>query len=113
MRIVYVSENGEGDFGISKFAANILGLENPEDFNRYDKKENEKLAALIEKYGSKKVSVGLELAIAEIPDEATDWWFDSYEIYESVYTAERIYCVLNGKRKRIATPSRSTLESPR
>lgn len=106
MRIVYVNEAGEGEFEISKFAANLLGLESSEDFNRYDKNENENLAALIEKYGSEKISANLELAIVEIPDEATDWWFDSREIYEAFFTKEEIYCVLNGKRKWISTRSR-------
>lgn len=51
------------------------------------------LIKMVEDFGLEQASDNFSaLAVAEVPDEATDWWIDEYDGYESVYY------VIDGKR---------------
>lgn len=52
------------------------------------------LIKMVEDFGLERASANLSaMAIALVPDEATDWWIDEYDGYEAVYY------ILDGKRR--------------
>ena len=82
-----------GGFGLSKKAQEMLGVNSPyaNDFDRDDPK----LIEVVEKLGEEANGDYAELAVVEIPSEATDYEFNEYDGFESF-----IY-VLNGKICRV------------
>lgn len=84
-----------GGFGISEFALNQLGVDHIFTFDNTDTELVNKLAALINKYGSEACSCSFsKLRVVEIPDCATDYEIDEYDGFETI-----IY-VVNGKIHR-------------
>lgn len=84
-----------GGFGISEFALNQLGVDHIFTFDNTDVELVNKLAALINKYGSEACSCSFsKLRVVEIPDCATDYEIDEYDGYETI-----IY-VVDGKIHR-------------
>ena len=75
-----------GGFGLSEYAKTILSP------NHIDSRTDPNLIALVEK-NSKKASEKFfaELAVVEIPDDATDYMINEYD------GAEDVIYVLNGK----------------
>lgn len=70
-----------GGFSLSEQAAAALGLDSVyDDIDRND----ERLIALVEQDAEAASGAHADLAVAEIPDEATDWYIDEYDGSESL-----------------------------
>ena len=70
-----------GGFSLSNMAVEALGLRSPwADVSRTD----ERLIALVEQDAEAASGACARLAVAEIPDEATDWYIEEYDGSESL-----------------------------
>lgn len=76
-----------GGFNLSAEAKKALGVEYAFDVKRTDPH----LVEMVEKDGNAVGGEYSELAVIEIPDNATDWEMDEYDGFESVIA------VINGK----------------
>lgn len=76
-----------GGFGLSDYAVQQLGLDSPWAVDRCD----ERLVALVEQDAKAAGGPFAELAVVEIPDEATDTYLEEYD------GIERLLYVLDGR----------------
>ena len=89
MKVLF--NNCYGGFKFSKAFLEIYPEIKGEEYSR----TSPELIKMVEDFGLEQASSNFSaLAIALVPDEATDWWIDEYDGYESVYY------VLNGKRHK-------------
>lgn len=87
MKVLF--NNCYGGFGFSKAFLETHSVIQDRDCDR----TSPELIKMVEDFGFEQASSNFSaLAIALVPDEATDWWIDEYDGYESVYY------VLDGKR---------------
>ena len=87
MKVLF--NNCYGGFGFSKAFMEAY----PEIKGKEYSRTNSELIKMVKNFGLKQASDNFSaIAIAFVPDEATDWWIDKYDGYESVYY------VLDGKR---------------
>lgn len=77
-----------GGYGLSEECLKYIGVSEENEIERSDSR----LLAFIKEFGAEAASASYsDLAVVEVPDEATDWMLDEYDGAESV-----IY-VLDGK----------------
>lgn len=92
MKVLF--NNCYGGFGFSKAFIKAHPEIEYEDYPR----TAPELIKMVEDFGFEQASNNFSaLAVAEIPDKATDWWINEYDGYESVYY------VLDGKRHAAKT----------
>lgn len=77
-----------GGFGFSKkaekyFRANKVSNDDLPTFE--DERTNPVRVEYVESHIDTVSSEFAELAIAEVPNDATDWWIDEYDGFETVY----------------------------
>lgn len=79
-------------YGGFKFSKAFMKA-HPEIKDREYVRTDPEFIKMVEDFGLEQASDNFSaMAIAFVPDEATDWWVDEYDGYESVYY------VLDGKR---------------
>lgn len=87
MKVLF--NNCYGGFGFSKAFIEVC----PKIKHRECLRTNPDIIKAIEDFGLDRASNNFSaIAIALVPDEATDWWIDKYDGWESVYY------ILDGKR---------------
>lgn len=83
-----------GGFGFSKEAERFFQKNNVSDTDLLtfeEERTNPIRVKYVEEHSDKASWEWAQLEIAEIPDDATDWWIDEYD------GAESVYYVQNGK----------------
>jgi hypothetical protein len=83
-----------GGFGLSLFAAEELEKKNIRWSTDYEFREHPELIALIEQYGSEKISgIHADLKIVEIPDkdDLPEYEIDEYDGIEIILDPKRIW----------------------